>query len=65
MRFVKAETSSGDGFIEKKVMQRISSDCSNESNEETKDVDNTCESSWRMVGGLVVIPKSKRPFTVA
>ena len=30
-----------------------------------RDADNTCEDSWLIVGGLVMIAKRKKPFTIA
>ena len=39
--------------------------CSSESSEEMKDLNDTYEDSVSMVGRLVMIPKSKKPFTVA
>lgn len=42
------------------------SGCSNEGNEKMRDVDNTHEDSLlTVVGGLVMIPKGEKPFTVA
>lgn len=54
-----------EGFIEKKLLQRMPRSCINEKIEEMQDVDDTYGDSWPAVGSRVMIAKSKRPFTVA